>query len=354
MPDTRPVPPVIFRCNASAEVGLGHLMRCRELARMLKADGHATAILGPPDSLRTDADAALFDRWEAVETRGDSATDAARVLDLAARMGARHAVMDDYRIDPDYQLRLRAAGLRWLQQFDASRPWDFHADVLVNCGPHERAEHYDSHIRNPDCLRLMGPRYAVLRPAFHEVVRSADGRPVRRIFAAFGGGDDRGAFALTLEALAGHLPRGVTLEIVSGPGNPNNDSLAARVDPLDGVTFSVNPPDLPARMTAADLAVIACGTMSYEAAFCGLPMVVLPLAPNQVRACRGWADLAGAAIAGRPDDTTPQILRAIVRDLIEDDATRRDMATRGRAAVDGNGGRRLLDALLGSDMGAAP
>ena len=54
---------VIFRCNVSASVGLGHLMRCREMARYLGALGWHSVLLGPPDSLRQPADEGLFAGW---------------------------------------------------------------------------------------------------------------------------------------------------------------------------------------------------------------------------------------------------------------------------------------------------
>jgi len=41
---------VVFRCNVSAQVGVGHLMRCREMAQVLRGLGIGSAILGPPDT----------------------------------------------------------------------------------------------------------------------------------------------------------------------------------------------------------------------------------------------------------------------------------------------------------------
>lgn len=341
-------PPIVFRCNASALVGLGHLMRCRELARALTGAGHPCAILGPDDSLRQPGDARLFAQWHPVPERGTSAQDAARLLALCQGFGARHLVMDDYRINPEYQLVLKGAGLRWLQQFDASKPWDFYADVLVNAGPYEQRSHYLRWLKNPAIITLLGPRYAVLRPAFANLPPRQDGRQVRRILVSFGGGDDRGAISITLQALAGHLAPGITLVIVSGGSNPRNDALRARMAalPQGQAELHIDPPDVAPLLAGCDLAIIAGGTMSYEAAICGLPMVFVPLVSNQTRSCQGWAEVAGAEVAGTPDSLTPEHLRAVVAALIADGPRRAAMASRGRALVDGNGTMRLLDALL--------
>lgn len=339
---------VVFRCNVSASVGVGHLMRCREMARLLVARGFACAILGPPESMKKDGDDALFAHWEEVAQRGTSQQDAARVIAICQRFETRHLVMDDYRADPDYQLLLKAAGLRWLQQFDASAPWDFHGDLVVNSSPYERREHYLKYLKNPDTVTLFGPRYGVLRPAFSRLSIRPDGRAVRRILLAFGGGDDRGAIALAVGALAGRLGPDVTLVVVSGGGNPRRAALAGELarHPQSEVEFHVDPVDMPELMAGCDLAVIGGGTMSYEAAICGLPMVFIALAPNQERPCRGWHDLTGAPVLGTVGDVSGAQVYAAVHGLMQDHATRRAMAAKGRALVDGKGAERLVDAVL--------
>lgn len=340
---------VIFRCNVSASVGVGHLMRCREMARHLDTIGWRSVLLGPPDSLRQPSDETLFAAWHAVEARGTSDADAARVLALCDAHGTRHVVMDDYRADPGYQQILRDAGLRWLQQFDASAPWMFQPDLLVNASPYERRAQYLPWLVDPARTEtLFGPAYAVLRPAFAGIAARADGRAVRRVLVAFGGGDDRGAIDQALRVLAGRLGPDVTLVIVSGAGNPRREAIAEAVAALPGgqAEFHVNPPDMAGLMRGCDLALIGGGTMSYEAAICGLPTVFVGLAPNQERPCQGWQDLTGAPFLGLVGAVPDARLYAAVAALVEQDDRRRAMAAKGRALVDGEGTRRLVEALL--------
>lgn len=333
---------VLFRCNASASVGLGHLMRCRTLAGLLRGAGHVCGMIGPSSALRQPDDAALFQHWQSVDDRGESTRDAARVITLAKAMNAVHLVMDDYRIDPAYQMLLKAAGLRFLQQFDASKPWDFYADVLVNAGPAENRVDYAKYLKNAEAQTLFGPAYAVLRPAFAAQAKQLDGRPVHRVLIAFGGGDDRGAISTTLDALTG-VPDIIPV-VVSGGSNPRNADLQLRY--LETVELHIDPENLPKIMAGCDLAIIAGGTMSYEAAICGLPMVLIPLAPNQTRSCDGWAQQTGAMVMPGLDQLQPTQLRKRVLELIANDALRLTMAVKGRSLVDGNGGVRLLEALL--------
>ncbi len=344
--------PVVFRCNASSRVGLGHLMRCRELARLLTKRGHPCAIVGPSEDLREPNDATLFTRWISLPGDYDCAQDAEDFLAICREMNAVHAVMDDYRVDPVYQATLRAHGIRFMQQFDASKPWDFHADIIVNSSPYERAEDYAAYIKNPDAQLLLGPQYAVLRPEFGALDIRPAGRPVQRVLVSFGGGDDLGAIQLTLEALAETAgAEDVTAIIVSGNSNPRN---AANTDfvaklPRGRAEFYTNPKKVAELMNSCDLAIIAGGTMSYEAALCTLPMVLIALAPNQLRPCRGWAEQAGAEMLGTIDNVTKTLIRDTLEPLLADTLRRTDMALRGQAMVDKSGGLRLIAALLEKD-----
>ena len=338
---------IVFHVNAGAAVGLGHLMRAREMARLLVGRGIACTMTGPDPALRRPGDDALFAHWEQTDT-----LDAAAVIACCAARGTRRAVIDDYRATPAIQAALKAAGLHWIQQFDASRPWQVHAPVLVNASPHERRAEYLRWLADPATRTLFGPRYGVLRPAFTALAPRPDGRPVRRVLAAFGGGDDRGALDLVLRALAGRMGPDVTLVAVSGGGNPRARALRAALadTPHAEVEFHVDPGDMPSLMAGCDLAVIGGGTMSYEAAICGLPMVFVALAPNQERPCAGWHDLTGAPVLGGVAEVTPQALHRAVTALIGDDTARASMAARGRAAVDGRGAARLVAALLEEEM----
>ena len=182
---------VVLRCNSGPLVGFGHLVRCRALGKELAGRGWRAVLLGPPLSLRTDADAGIFAEWHEVPERGSSAPGCG--AGSSASAGGMAAAMSSWTTtEPTRSIRilLRAAGLRWLQQFDASRPWRFEADVLVNASPSERPETYREFVSNPAARLLLGPRYIVLRDDFAGIAHQPDGRPIRRVLVAFGGGDD--------------------------------------------------------------------------------------------------------------------------------------------------------------------
>ena len=338
---------VTFQCNANATIGMGHLMRCRLLASRLHDAGHRCAIAGPSKSLSTERDRELFEIWQPSEPNcGDRS--ALEFIKLCRSLGSSHAVLDDYRTSGSFQNYVADAGIRFCQQFDASNPQTMRGDVVVNASPFEHATYYSKYLQKQSSRLLLGPRYAVLKPKFAAVTPRPSGRSVRRILVSFGGGDDRGAVDRTLQDLSYSLPAGIKLVVVSGKLNPQIGAMDRwrNMNPNAPVEFHIEPSDIVALIADCDLAVIAGGTMTYEAARCGLPMILLSLAPNQERPCKGWAQVADARYLGPVGRLRPGNLRREVLSLISDQVARRYMSDAGSSLVDGRGDTRILNALL--------
>src|SRR4051794_31834987 len=107
-----PATGVLFRLDACAAIGAGHLMRCRSLALALRARGvDASFVLG---TASRDAATALADDGFTVTVLPTSELDQLLLSDAAATEEAaagRPVVVDHYGAGPDYLERLSDAGL---------------------------------------------------------------------------------------------------------------------------------------------------------------------------------------------------------------------------------------------------
>jgi spore coat polysaccharide biosynthesis predicted glycosyltransferase SpsG/RimJ/RimL family protein N-acetyltransferase len=169
---------------------------------------------------------------------------------------------------------------------------------------------------------LAGPRYALLRVdvAGPSPAREVAVRP-RRLVVVLGG-------APAPEVVA--LGRAVATD-------PRLHSLDVRL--LDGTA------DVGTELGAADLAVAAAGTVSWELCRLGVPAVLVAVAPNQ-EPVAAQLDALGAAVRSAAD---PDAIVEAVRTLGGDPDRRRELAEVGRALVDGQGARRVV-ARLRADL----
>jgi UDP-2,4-diacetamido-2,4,6-trideoxy-beta-L-altropyranose hydrolase len=290
----------IFRTNAGPHVGFGHLSRCRSLAIALRREDKRCIMVGPNQVYAKSEDRDVFDDWVPLHGCPSSQEDAKRVISLAQQHQASWLVLDDYRVDEDYQLAVRAAGLRWLQ-FDRNASKPLWADVIVNANPAAKAEDYAKVLRNPHARLLLGPSYAILRPQFEQVMPRETGRPIKKILVTFGGGDDRGLNQFVLSTLLPAAKLDQEFVVISGANNPNNHSLREWIDTYgEGrITLYIDLTDVAQIMASCDLAVMAGGTSTYEAVRCGLPMLIIAIAKDQISGALGWQKLGLAVYLGQ-------------------------------------------------------
>ena len=339
---------IIFRCNAGSSVGIGHVVRSRVFAKALNNRGHQSIMVGPSLDYKQTTDDNIFADWIPRSDQFSSRDDAKFFIETANAHNAKLAVMDDYRIDDTYQQMLRDAGIRWLQQYDASQPKPFWADLVVNGSPFERAATYKDLIRNPETKMLLGPAYSILRPEFPPSEFRSPDRPVKQVLVTFGGGDDRGAIILVLSNLIKGADQSVQFTVLSGAGNPRNNSFQSWIDENgDGrVNLHINPKEVASLFASCDLAVIGGGTSTFEAASCGLPMLLLSISNNQDGQCQGWQDLGAAIYIGRMAGFPEQELLDRFEELLNNTDKRTEMSNIGRQSVDGKGVDRLISHLL--------
>jgi UDP-2,4-diacetamido-2,4,6-trideoxy-beta-L-altropyranose hydrolase len=341
---------ILIDCRASAQVGFGHLIRARALADHAALMGVSSVIYGPSQALMEEEDKTRFINWLPSDEiyPASSHPKAQALIEIAQKFGIRHAILDNYTYSAVEQMKLHEAGLRVLMQYDASAPPMFGVDLVVNASPAERAELHTARVMRDGVQFLNGPKFAVLRPSFNNIKKKQVGRPVRRILVTFGGGDDRGGILIVIRALANVLPKEIELVVMAGKNNPNVKEIQKLINTLDRtkVLLELSPQEPWNLIASCDMAIMAGGTSVYEAAFCGLPMILISIAKNQVSQCQGWQEIGAARYLGSIVDCRDNTLLRAVEDIISYQDRRTEMSQKGVSNVDCLGASRVLSALL--------
>jgi spore coat polysaccharide biosynthesis predicted glycosyltransferase SpsG/RimJ/RimL family protein N-acetyltransferase len=180
----------------------------------------------------------------------------------------------------------------------ADRP---HAcDLLLDQNLGRDAGDYDGLVPET-CTRLVGPRYALLRPEFAaarpETLVGRTGRGLRHLLISMGGVDSGDATSAVLNALRdAPLPVDLRITVIMGSHAPALKRVRALARNMPRPTqVAVDVDDMAARMGAADLAIGAGGATTWERCALGLPSIILEIAANQAEISRAMVD-AGAAL----------------------------------------------------------
>ena len=354
---------VVFRVDASARMGIGHLMRCLTLAEALRGrgvqtrficrahKGHLVALLQQrampvtvlPASVLGDAMTGEdYSAWLGV-TQAEDAEQSIEALD-----GEKPdwLVVDHYGLDAEWEQRLRPHASKLMVIDDlANRRHD--CDVLLDQNYSSGGERRYAGLVTDACKLMVGPRFALLRPeyaAFRKTMHARDGQ-VSRVLVFFGGSDPQNMTGLALQALSCADLCDLEVDVVIGANNPHREVLEHQSRERTRTTIWGSRHHLADLMSQADLAIGAGGTTTWERMCLGLPTVVISLAENQLPASGALAEATLIYYAGHFSSIKIDHLTQLIQTLIQSTERLTGLAMQNQLQVDGLGALRLVEVM---------
>ena len=354
---------LVFRVDASTQIGTGHVMRCLALAQAWQDAG------GQPIFVMTTEAQALKSRLRSegmevinLSVQMGSAEDAKETATLAQHLGATWVVVDGYHFGAEYQQIIKNFGLNLLFFDDYGHAAHYYADIVLNQNISASESLYAN--REPYTQLLLGTRYALLRREFWQWREWRREMPTqaRKILVTLGGSDPDNVTLKVIQALRLVEVHGIEAVVVVGGSNPHYEQLqlATEVSHVP-IRLERNAANMPELIAWADVAITGGGSTTWELAFMGLPSLIIVLADNQqaiaeklgemgVMVNLGWHEAVSAA----------KIKEAITSlslshtELPITPATRAEMCKRGQELVDGEGTGRVLMHLEGKVLRLRP
>jgi UDP-2,4-diacetamido-2,4,6-trideoxy-beta-L-altropyranose hydrolase len=364
---------IVFRVDASFEIGSGHVMRCLTLADALKAQGSECHFISRAHSghllelIRQRGFAisvlpAEFQPYLGInQTAGDLTkeptharllgcdwqTDAEQTRVIMTKLQADWLVVDHYALDKRWEAALQP-NFQQLMIIDdlADRPHQ--CDLLFDQNLGRQPQDYSSLV-SAQCKVLLGPQYALLRPEFAELrAYSLERRQqpaLKQVLITMGGVDQPNATGQVLQALKGcTLPQDCRISVVMGSQAQWLQEVEAQAQDMPWLTeVLVNINDMAQRMANSDLAIGAAGSTSWERCCLGLPTLLLVLADNQ-RAIAEALQGAGAAKILDNASLVPMVCE-VLSTFVANPRILHDMSTAAARIVDGLGSARLISHL---------
>ena len=219
---------------------------------------------------------------------------------------------------------------------DLARPHS--CDLLLDQNLFEKDDdRYAGHIP-PSSLRLLGPRYALLREEFvraRESLRERDGH-IRRLFVFFGGSDPTNETEKALHAVNLLRPMSMEVDVVLGEANPHRKELQQACASLPGTRCHVQTPHMAELMAAADLSLGAGGSATWERCFLGLPSITVVTADNQEETTSAVARTGAIRYAGRSGEADVSELARLLDALMRAPARVKEMGQRSLGIMGGD------------------
>jgi len=336
---------VVFRVDATAAMGTGHLMRCRAIAEAVAEHG-GTVVFAMVDPLP--AAQAMMDgipaRLLSLPGPAGSQPDLQELVGLMRSLRPCITVVDGYHLDDAYWRRVAEEG-PLAALWDAADRQDVCADVIIDASPNANASATAYAEISAQALMLLGPRYALIRRDIREAARQVQ-LPLsqrQQVLVSFGGSDPLNLSMALLPVLRQRFQDSVDITVLVGAAYPHHQDLRKLADKVvPPVQVVVNPPSVAPLFCRVGLVISAAGGTIGELVALGLPALSVVVAPHQAAAS---VDGPYPCIDGRVPGAEQRIA-AQAAAMWQDLPGRERMVQALRGVVDGEGAVRVASALL--------
>lgn len=328
---------ILVRADASKKIGFGHFMRTLALISCLKNQNIQIDFA----SYQLDSD--LKSQLTNLQCRIielNSIHDTETLIQYKQQWDL--VIVDHYQLDVRWESQLRQTCQTILVIDDLANR--FHdCDYLVDQNYYFNAkQRYQNYVHEKTIL-LLGPDFVLLRPNFINKILT----PLNtnnRLFISLGGGDNSNYLWRILYAckqLASHFNFDVVITKAYSQLNEIKHfcSLDSRFNVYQDVI------DMASIMAKATLSLGAGGSMTWEKCYLGLPSIVTATADNQIEVAENLHQLGVIHYLGKITQLNKDRLLVAVTSLIKDTKKITSMRQLGKQLVDGNGCKRVINAL---------
>ena len=334
---------VVFRVDASLEMGIGHVMRCLTLANELKQQNHEIVficreltgnlillikypvlVLPKNDNFQSDS---LYLNWLGA-TQEQDAEQTIKVIPKNTDL----LIVDSYASDEIWHKQL-IPYTKKIMVIDDLADRQFNCDVLLNQNLGTQIEDYKDKVTD-DCELLLGCDYALLRPEFPNLrekalIKRKNTKVIKNILISMGGSDITNKTYDILQEVSDDL----NIVVILGGISPHNKIIKNYAKSKKNVKVVVDADNISSLMFDADLAIGAGGSTSWERCCLGLPTLLYVLAENQRKIAGNLEQLGAVKIVDN--------LKVNLQNILNNFSFWQIMSEKAQTVCDGIGVKRI-------------
>jgi UDP-2,4-diacetamido-2,4,6-trideoxy-beta-L-altropyranose hydrolase len=243
---------IFFRADGNLEIGMGHLIRCLSLAKMLDPNFKISfcSLSAPPSFIEE----LKFNGFHFHQIAGNN-----DLIDLISLNDI--VVLDHYDLGKDYHQIIRKKGVK-LVCIDDIHDKSFDADLIINHSPSVKKSDYQA---KPYTKYLLGVDFALLRPAFlNGVPKNRNIKAIENVFICFGGADSHN-YTLALVNACIKNPTFKRIDIVTGVSYQYLNSIETINNEKVKHYHALNEISIYKVMANSDLAIVPSSGILFEA-----------------------------------------------------------------------------------------
>lgn len=284
---------IVFRTHADIATGIGHLVRCVNLAHELVHNGQQCVFVldYPVEAIKPFlGDFVCFYLYEGHQELlvvDEDAEGFLKLLEEHSFCRSSWVVVDDYRLGVAWETRVRGQGYKLAVLDDLLR--SHHCDLLIDSRWRGKRTMslYDSLVPT-NSQKLLGPSYTIMYPEYKSYTESQKKKDPQTPFVlmiGFGGGGTKYRFTVELiERIVGNaleLDRPILIYLIIGPLSEKRADMERFSNSLDNVIPLIGKTNIYKYLCETDLYIGAAGGILYQLVMHQIPAVTFSISENQ-------------------------------------------------------------------------
>jgi UDP-2,4-diacetamido-2,4,6-trideoxy-beta-L-altropyranose hydrolase len=301
---------VIFRVDASYQIGSGHVMRCLTLADELKMNGHRVIFISRnlngnlfepivekgyelyplKGAFEKNPDLLFHSHWLEVSWKTDVLQTIKIIEDLNIIID--WMIIDHYAIDLKWE-EVIGDYVGKLLVIDDLADRCHNCDILLDQNYYEYIDVRYNRLISDTTIKLLGPEYSLIRDEFilERKCFTKESKGKSGILIFFGGSDPTQETLKVIQLLKGVYTEREKVHVVVGKNNKQKVEIKdfCNNNPRFIYHYQIN--YMAMLMRECSLAICAGGSFTWERYCMGLPGILVAVAHNQVEICKGVQNL---------------------------------------------------------------
>lgn len=334
----------IFRADGNAKIGVGHLMRCLSVAKVMPNKEDVLFVCADVDSAQIVIQHGL--KAIALHTDYKNMDEEIPVFEkIWKNIKKITFLVDSYYVTDTYLEYLRKYGKVFLM--DDMQNHAYPVDGIINYNLYANMEVYNEIYKDVERkpAYYLGGKYIPLRSQFNNrKIEIAD--IVNRVLITTGGGDVDNIAGEILDVI--YRP-GINYLVIVGKFSPHWNEWVKRSNEQTNVKVLHDVQNMAELMQNCDLAVTAGGSTIYELSALGVPFICFAYAANQEMLVQYIDDNQISASAGKwhtDQDTVRKTIKKLFCELVEYKEKREEYSKKMYYLVDGSGADRIVEKLI--------
>lgn len=347
---------IAIRVDGSADIGIGHVMRCLTIADELWKNHVWVRFIISSEQIIDILQERGYEYYQIGTELEYNESETKKIFSVIEEHNINLLIVDSYYASANYlNILNERVKVAYIDDF-GTEVYPVAININYNIfAPELGYERKYANLwkttakRKYKTLLLLGSKYALVRPEFRAVnykIRAL----VESVLITMGGSDCYNIAHILAEKICADARfKDLSVEIVCGKLNRHADSLRVLEMAFDNIHIHYNVNDMASLMGKSDIAIAAAGTTMYELCTVGVPTITCSYVKNQNIPARAFAKIVGMPDAGdypvSPERMIENVLGELNR-LVSSLDKRRELSLRMRMQVDGRGAERLAKEII--------